>query len=76
VWSCVAILVSPLQNTLTFGSALLKQVNYTTNLARLFCLYLCDAWEAEKEHTIELEKEADVDDELLGWLKDAYELSK
>jgi uncharacterized protein DUF5655 len=28
------------------------------------------------EHTVKLEKETDVDNELLGWLKDAYELSK
>jgi hypothetical protein len=28
------------------------------------------------EHTVKLEKEADVDDQLLGWLKDAYDLSK
>jgi hypothetical protein len=28
------------------------------------------------EHTVKLEKEADVDDQLLKWLKDAYELSK
>lgn len=28
------------------------------------------------EHTVKLEKETDLDDELLIWLKDAYELSK
>jgi hypothetical protein len=28
------------------------------------------------EHTVKLEKESDVDDQLLKWLKDAYELSK
>jgi hypothetical protein len=28
------------------------------------------------EHTVKLEKESDVDDQLLKWLKDAYALSK
>jgi hypothetical protein len=28
------------------------------------------------EHTVKLERESDVDDQLLTWLKDAYELSK
>src|ERR1041385_896260 len=28
------------------------------------------------EHTVKLEKESDVDDQLLKWLKDAYDLSK
>ncbi len=28
------------------------------------------------EHTIKLEQETDVDEQLLKWLKDAYELSK
>ncbi len=28
------------------------------------------------EHTVRLEKESDVDEQLLKWLKDAYELSK
>ena len=28
------------------------------------------------EHTVKLERESDVDEQLLTWLKDAYELSK
>ncbi|MEO8609439.1 MAG: DUF5655 domain-containing protein [Chloroflexota bacterium] len=28
------------------------------------------------EHTVKLERESDVDEQLLMWLKDAYELSK
>ncbi len=28
------------------------------------------------EHTIQLRQESDVDEQLLAWLKDAYELSK
>ncbi len=28
------------------------------------------------EHTVKLERETDVDDELLKWLQDAYDLSK
>jgi len=28
------------------------------------------------EHSVRLEKESDVDEQLLKWLKDAYELSK
>jgi hypothetical protein len=28
------------------------------------------------EHTVKLEQESDVDDQLLKWLKDAYELAK
>jgi hypothetical protein len=28
------------------------------------------------EHTVKLEKRSDVDEQLLKWLKDAYELSK
>lgn len=28
------------------------------------------------EHTVKLERESDIDDQLLTWLKDAYELSK
>lgn len=28
------------------------------------------------EHTVKLERESDVDDQLLGWLRDAYNLSK
>lgn len=28
------------------------------------------------EHTVKLQKKSDVDEELLKWLKDAYELSK
>lgn len=28
------------------------------------------------EHTVKLEKKSDVDEQLLKWLKDAYELSK
>ena len=28
------------------------------------------------EHTLRVEKASDIDEQLLGWLKDAYELSK
>jgi hypothetical protein len=28
------------------------------------------------EHTVKLERESDIDDQLLKWLKDAYDLSK